>query len=128
MKRNTVTDAVGAELDRLGVRWTWQMAGKHARIVFEWHGEERFIGVPLSPRDTLFAPLKAVAELRRMLGIRCPEKRRNRNRRERTVCRIEPTMLAAVTPGADGLSALASHPMARKPLGYLGRFWFGDAP
>jgi len=126
VKRTPVTDAVWGELPRLGIRWTRNPAGKHARIVFTWRGKETFVGVSLSPHNAIFAPVKALADMRRQLGIRPPTKARSRDRRERDTCRVEPDALAGITPGGDGLAALSAHPMARKPRGYLGRFWFGE--
>ncbi len=109
MKRNPVTDAVVAELDRLGVPYTYEPRGKHGALVFEAKGRKRFYIVPLSPSDAL-APRNAVAQVRRMLGV--SGRRTKGDRRERDRCKVERLVVPEIAVGGPGLDALWNHPHA----------------
>ena len=107
--RNPVTDAVTAELDRHGIPWTYEHRGKHGAILFDVSGRERFYIVPGTPSDGR-APMNAVSQVRRMLGL--SGRRRKGERRQRDTCRVEVLELPEIAVGGPGMDALWEHPHA----------------
>lgn len=104
-----------AELDRHGIPARYEHASKHARIYFERGGKEQFYVIPASPSDSARGLLNAMADIRRLAGIRkvkteaAPRPKRRPSRRLKITI-VEPP---AVTPGADPWTPyLASLPPA----------------
>src|SRR6266851_8853082 len=73
--------------------------GKHLRLVFEYDGVERFHTITDS--DAIFGPKKAVADLKRMLGLQANGKRIGERRCRRRRCRIAPAECPAITALPD---------------------------
>lgn len=55
--------------------------GKHNLLVFTFRGQERSHIISKSPGDSVYGPKKAVADLKRMLGLRHKGKREGERRR-----------------------------------------------
>lgn len=104
-----------AELDRHGIPARYEHSSRHARIYFERKGKEQFYVIPASPSDSARGLLNAMADIRRLAGIRkakteaTPRPKRRPSKRIKMVI-VEPP---AVTPGADPWTPyLASLPPA----------------
>ena len=96
-----------AELLRAGVTaYTFEMGGKHPRLVFIHNGRPRVYVLPGSPSDHR-GPLNMRTDLRRMLGIVAEKgEPRERRRRKRYASDVPPPM-PAMLPRPDPFAILA---------------------
>jgi len=85
--------------------------GKHLRLVFEYDGVERFHTITDS--DAIFGPKKAVADLKRMLGLQANGKRIGERRCRRRRCPAAPAECPVITPLHDWRDDLPQ--LAREP-------------
>lgn len=85
--------------------------GKHNRLVFEYRGVEHFHIIAGSPGDSVYSAKRAVADLKRMLGLRaqrCIGKHRRRRARMRQAPPAECPALTALPDWRERLAELVA--------------------
>lgn len=85
--------------------------GKHPKVRFAWKGEARFYVLPGTPGDTLRGAANAISDIRHMLGLVSPEKRVGERRTRRAKASRTSAQCPVLTPLAEGLAKLRTHPM-----------------
>lgn len=73
---NPYIAAITAELARGGItKHEIQYRGSHPRIIFQHDGRERFYVFPNSPSDNRRGILNAVADIRKMIGLKATKRK-----------------------------------------------------
>jgi hypothetical protein len=92
--------------------------GGHPRVVWLWQGREFYHAVSASPGDTIWSTDKAIADIRRKIGLVSHTKRIGQRRRARRtpVTAEVPRLLMAAPCLADWHASLSEHPASTASL------------
>ena len=109
--------AIEAELRRVGVA-SWSVSyGRHIKIRFTWQGKPVVFVTLMSPSDAYRGQKNALADLRRILGVKA-ERRKSERAPKATAPRVHkpPTLSGATVPDwREKLRALTSVPAETPP-------------
>lgn len=99
---------------------TIQHGSKHPRLVYRLDGIERYRAFPGTPSDSVNGVAKAVAELKRELGLKSPVKRVGARRRRRASAPAVPDAQSVLplTQLPDWRDDLSRHPDVQRHAAY----------